>query len=169
MLSKSTSAAGAALLLALASCRYNPSPVPIEGSVSDIAHLAGTWDGDYSSVESGRSGSITFTILAGRDTAFGDVVMIPEHGQALTAADAGTSAHQLHEQSAQLLRVTLVRVQGGTIRGELEPYIAPDCHCTVTTVFRGALNGDRVDGQYVTRGPNGLLQEGRWKLERRKP
>ena len=117
MMSKRISTAGAAMLLALASCRYNPSPVPIEGPEADVA----------------------------------------------------TQLHQMHSQSAELLRVTLVRVEGGTIRGELEPYVAPDCHCTVTTVFRGALNGDRVDGQYTTRGPNGLLQEGRWRLERRKP
>jgi len=169
MFSKRASAVGATLFVALAACHYNPSPVPLEGPSNDIARLAGTWDGDYASAESGRSGSITFTILAGRDTAFGDVVMIPEHGPAFAAADAVTQEHRAHAQSAELLRVTLIRVQGGTIRGELEPYIAPDCQCTVTTVFRGSVNGDRIDGQYITRGPNGLLQEGRWRMERRRP
>jgi hypothetical protein len=140
----------------------------MEGSSRDIARLAGTWDGEYSSVESGRTGSITFTILAGKDTALGDVVMVPEHGQPLLASDAATWAHREHARSSELLRVTLIRVEGGIIRGELEPYMAPDCHCSVNTVFRGGLNGDRIDGQYVTRAQGGLLQEGRWSVTRRK-
>ena len=168
MLRNRTYALGAAVLLALVGCRYNPSLVPLEGSSGDIARLAGTWDGEYSSVESGRTGSITFTILAGKDTALGDVVMIPEHGQPLHATDAGTQMHREHSRSAELLRVTLIRIQGGVIRGELEPYIAPDCKCSVSTEFRGSPVGDRIDGQYVTRGPNGLLQEGRWSVTRRK-
>jgi len=42
--------------------------------------LTGEWAGDYSSVESGRSGSISFTLRAAGDSAFGDVVMIPSLG-----------------------------------------------------------------------------------------
>jgi hypothetical protein len=168
MLNKYTSALGVTAMLALAACRYTPSTVPMEGSPRDIARLAGTWDGEYSSVASGRTGSITFTIAAGKDTALGDVVMIPEHGQPLHAADAETWKHREHARSSELLRVTLIRVDGGVLRGELEPYIAPDCQCHVTTVFRGGLNGDKIDGQYVTRAAGGLVQEGRWSVTRRK-
>jgi hypothetical protein len=156
-----------ALLVALAACRYDPSHVPIEGRTEDIARLAGTWEGEYSSVESGRTGSITFTVLAGQDTALGDVLMVPAVGDPYRAADAHLPEHREHVRSPELLHIRFVRVDGGILRGELEPYVAPDCRCVVTTVFRGVLTGDRIEGQYVTRGP-GVLQEGRWKMVRRR-
>ena len=67
----------AALVSLTAACAANPSPVHVAGATSEIDRLAGEWTGEYTSVETGRSGSITFTLRAGSDTAFGDVVMIP--------------------------------------------------------------------------------------------
>ena len=64
---------GAALLL-LAGCAGNPSPVPVVGTASDVRALSGEWAGEYRSPETGRTGSITFKLAAGRDTAFGDVL-----------------------------------------------------------------------------------------------
>lgn len=159
--------AAAVLLVALAGCRYQPSTIPLHGSSADIARLKGSWDGEYSSVESGRTGSITFTIHAGKDTAFGDVVMTPSHEHPLIAADGYDRIHREHGSSPEWLKVTFVHIDGGLIRGELEPYVAPDCKCTVTTVFRGALSGDVIEGTYLTRGEYNLQQEGRWRVERR--
>ena len=153
--------------LALAACRYQPAPVPVRGSPGDIASLAGTWEGEYSSDESRRSGSITFTIRAGSDTAFGDVAMIPAVGAPLVAADAATHVHLQHVRAPELLRVTFVSVSAGLVEGALEPYVAPDCSCVVTTVFRGTAAGDRLTGEYVTQGDNGLRQRGRWSMQRR--
>src|SRR5437762_7670125 len=65
------------LPLALTACGASRSPVPLVGASTDINALTGAWAGDYSSAESGRSGSITFTLRAAGDSAFGDVVMIP--------------------------------------------------------------------------------------------
>jgi hypothetical protein len=154
-------------LVALAACHYTPTHVPLRGAASDIAALAGKWDGEYSSVESGRSGVIIFEITAGTDTAHGDVLMTPQYGQSLRAADAGTRMHEEHVRSSELLTVRFVRIEGGAVRGELEPYIAPDCQCAVTTVFRGVVKGDRIEGTYITRGAGGLVQEGRWAAKRR--
>jgi hypothetical protein len=153
--------------LVLASCRYQPASVPVRGAASDIAALAGTWEGEYSSDESRRGGSITFTIRAGSDTAFGDVAMIPGVGAPLVAADAASHVHLQHVGAPDLLRVTFVSVSGGLVEGALEPYVAPDCKCVVTTVFRGALTDGRLTGDYVTQGENGLRQRGRWSLRRR--
>jgi hypothetical protein len=47
------------LLPLLAGCGASRSPVPVVGAASDISSLAGEWVGDYSSAESGRSGSIS--------------------------------------------------------------------------------------------------------------
>ena len=64
-------------LLLLAACATSQSAVPVIGPAGDVSALTGEWAGDYSSNASGRSGSITFTLRAAADSAFGDVVMIP--------------------------------------------------------------------------------------------
>jgi len=63
-----------ALLLAGA-CTYHGTPVPVVG---DTRSLSGEWEGTYSSEQTGRSGSIMFHLKAGTDSAWGDVLMIPE-------------------------------------------------------------------------------------------
>ncbi|HEX9610830.1 MAG TPA: hypothetical protein VF978_03000, partial [Gemmatimonadales bacterium] len=65
------------LLLFLAACAASQTPVPVIGAATDVEALAGAWVGEYSSAASGRSGSISFTLRAHGDSAFGDVVMIP--------------------------------------------------------------------------------------------
>ena len=65
------------LMLALTACGAARAPVPLVGASADVGALTGEWAGEYSSAESGRSGSISFTLRAAGDSAFGDVVMIP--------------------------------------------------------------------------------------------
>src|SRR5437588_10362709 len=57
----------------------NPAPaVPLAGARSDIAALAGRWEGEYSSEATGRAGSIVFELKPGDRVARGDVLMVPE-------------------------------------------------------------------------------------------
>ena len=72
-----THLAGILLLSAAVACSANPSPVPMRGDAADVALLAGRWAGSYESAESGRHGSILFQLDAARDTAYGDVLMLP--------------------------------------------------------------------------------------------
>ncbi len=155
----------AMLVLTFAACRYQPSPVQLEGTASDIAALAGSWEGSYEGLESGRSGSISFQVQAGKDSAFGDVLMQPRTGGRLVAADADSRTHAMHVANPSLLHVTFVRIAGGQVEGALEPYLAPDCQCTVSTVFRGALKSNRIEGEFTTAGPMGLRQSGRWTVQ----
>ena len=155
-----------ALAALLGACRYQPTPVPLIATAADITAMAGDWSGEYSSIESGRSGTVTFSIRAGKDTAFGDVMMTPRRGAPIRAADANTVEHQRHEALPELLRVTFIRVNGGMIEGTLEPYVAPDCQCVVTTVFQGNVKGNTIEGQYVTHGGMGLRQQGNWSVQR---
>jgi len=166
-----TQARGALTVLAvtLAACRYQPSPVQLEGSASDIASMAGQWEGTYEGRESGRSGSISFQVQAGKDTAFGDVLMQPRTGGRLVAADMESRSHAMHVTNPSLLHVTFVRIAGGQVEGALEPYIAPDCQCTVSTVFRGVQKNGALEGEFTTSGPMGLRQSGRWTVQRVKP
>ena len=154
-----------ALLSVGTACRYNPSPVTLRGSPPEIAALAGEWVGEYTGSQSGRSGSISLRITAGGDSAYGDVVMVGNAGQRPVAAH-GEREHLAHAHSADVLRISFVRVAQGEVTGVLEPYIAPDCQCRVTTSFTGSVKGDTIDGTFTTRGSAGLEQTGRWRVSR---
>src|SRR5881396_280037 len=65
------------LPLSVVACGGSHPPVPLVGTAAEVSSLIGEWSGDYSSAESGRAGSIKFTLRAAGDSAFGDVVMIP--------------------------------------------------------------------------------------------
>ena len=167
MSTRLTTSIAAIAALALGACRYQPTPVTLQGSDAELAAMAGDWVGEYSSAQSGRSGSITFTVQAGKDTAYGDVMMTPQVNQVLRAADHGTPEHARHVTSPDLLRITFVRVRAGSVEGSLEPYVAPDCNCTVSTVFRGLLQGNFIRGDYETRGAGGLNQKGQWSVTKK--
>ena len=48
----------------------------------------------------------------------------------------------------------------------MEPYVAPDCNCLVTTTFSGVVVGDTASGKYITEAPAILTQEGVWRVVR---
>lgn len=158
-----------ALLLTLplvaGACARNPAPVPLYG---DAAALAGEWQGQYTSDESGRAGSIAFRLEAGRDTAYGDVLMfVPRSAQeAPSFYPAGTL--QPSPPDARPLRIRFVEVEAGRLRGRLDAYPDPTCGCTVETVFEGQLQGDVIAGTFTTRRLDGTQpQRGRWRVRRR--
>ena len=158
---------GAAALL-VGGCHYRPTPVPLSGDRSSIATLAGTWTGSYRGTETGRTGSITFTIKVSGDSAFGDVLMeTPLGAPALQPVDDPT-AHRAHASGARLLAVRFVDIFGGDVEGALEPYLAPDCDCTVVTRFTGRVFGDTIRGTFATRGRMIATQTGAWVVVRNK-
>lgn len=161
---RSTVLTSAAILLM--SCAYRPDPVPIAGSPSAISGLAGTWLGDYQGTESGRSGTITFIISARGDSAFGDVLMVSSTNAAMLQPVHGAEEHMAHVRSSQALRIDFVAVSEGELSGHLEPYIAPDCNCRVTTTFSGRRSGTVIEGTFVTRGASNFEQHGRWRVTR---
>ena len=112
------------LMLALTACGAARAPVPLVGASADIGALTGEWAGDYSSAESGRSGSISFTLRAAGDSAFGDVVMIPSalgHPLVPWRENAmGAGANQ--SPTSTVLTIRFVRVERGHVGGTLDPY-----------------------------------------------
>ena len=152
-------------VVAVGACSYAGNPVPLRGSATDIGALAGRWDGEFWSDESGRRGSLLFTIRSGTDTAIGDVVLSTGMTEPVIAADARDPQHLRHSRAPEVLRVTFVAVRGEMLRGRIEPYVAPDCKCVVVTEFLGTIAGDTVSGRYDTTGP-GVRQEGRWVMRR---
>ena len=159
----------ALLGLMLGACGASRSPVPLVGASSDVSALTGEWAGDYSSAESGRSGSISFTLRAAGDSAFGDVVMIPSAlGRPLMPYRENAAGVAGNQQAAStVLTIRFVRVERGHVSGTLDPYADPQTGARLLTTFSGELNGTTITGTYTTRLASGDTQTGRWTVQRR--
>ncbi len=159
-----------ALPLVVAACATVQTPVPVIGLAGEVGALTGEWVGEYSSAASGRSGSITFTLRAAGDTAFGDVVMIPAGwGRPLAPWQQHPSPQGVSAPIPQpeVLTISFVRVKEGRVSGTLAPYTDPETGERLLTTFAGALRGDTIEGTYLTRLPSGATQTGSWRVERR--
>lgn len=152
-------------------CSTSPqATVPLVGAAPDVAALAGHWDGAYSSAQTGRSGSISFTLVSRVDSAFGDVVMIPRgFGRPLQAWTGATPPAGTETARATVLTISFVRVTGGRVTGTLKPYADPETGVQLFTTFDGQLNRDVIAGTFATRragSPDAVT--GEWKVTRRK-
>ena len=156
----------AVLAMAGLGCRYRPEVVPVWGHTGDLNRLAGEWTGEYSSPDSRRTGTIAFLITAHGDSAFGEVHMVIPVEESLPRPVDLVTEHSAHAQSSDRLSVQFVRIAGGGVRGELEPYIAPDCECRVRTVFTGTIDDGVVSGTFLTTTDWGGTQAGRWRVVR---
>ena len=143
-----------AAALAAGACGGNPPPLPVLGSGGDIEQLVGTWTGEYTSLETRRSGRIYFRLEAGAETATGDVLMVPAEGH-----DHPEGKHP----PSEYIPIEFVRVEGGRIQGTLDIYRDPVCGCRVETTFEGRLRDDTISGTYSSRHlETGRVQRGEW-------
>src|SRR6266480_1549881 len=157
------------LVFVLTACGASRAPVPLVGASSDVTVLTGEWAGDYSSAESGRSGSISFTLRAAGDSAFGDVIMVPSTwGRPLVPwrQENAIGSNQAPAAST-VLTIRFVRVEHGHVSGTLDPYADPQTGARLLTRFSGELNGNTITGAYTTQLPSGETQSGRWSVQRR--
>ena len=159
------------LAVALWACGHPGTPVPVEGTAADLTQLAGRWVGDFSSVETGRSGSIVFRLSATGDSAYGDVLMNPAdlayRGQARDPSAAPGAVPTAPAPAPQWIEIRFVRVSGGRVSGTLKPYTDPTCHCPLFTTFEGRLVADTLSGTYTSRHQaGGAAQQGRWSAVR---
>jgi hypothetical protein len=164
---------GPLLLLAVA-CggprRPAPMPaVPVEGSQRDLRWLAGEWAGEFASSRDGRSGSIAFTLDAGRDTAQGRVVFsgpTPPPG----CTDAVSSATERRASAEIVLTFAQVTVTEQAIAGWMRPYRDPELGCPMDTWFEGEARGDTVAGMYFSHPADtaASVRLGTWWVARRR-
>jgi hypothetical protein len=151
-----------------AACAGPQTPVPVVGTPVDLQRLAGEWLGEYNSVQTGRHGSIVFHLVAGTDSAQGDVLMDPVvWGSQMRRGDPN-QPNVSPTQIPQAINIRFVRVAGNHVNGRLEPYTDPSCDCPLYTVFEGRLTADTLDGTYTSRHQaGGLTQSGHWRVVRR--
>ena len=154
----------------LTACSAAQTPVPMVGAASDVAALAGHWDGAYSSAATGRSGSISFTLTSSGDSAFGDVVMIPSgFGRPLQAWNKAAAPPGAAAPRSTVLTINFVRVAEGRVTGTLAPYADPETSIQLFTAFDGQVRGDVIEGTYTTRAARGVdSQTGQWTVTRGK-
>ena len=156
------------LPLALAACATRQQPVNVVGTSPDVTALTGEWAGEYSSAASGRSGSISFNLRNAGDSAFGDVVMVPAGlNRPLSPWRGEAAGMQTSRPEPEVLTISFVRVQSGTVSGRLAPYAEPGTGARLLTTFEGTLSGSTIEGTYLTRLPSGETQTGRWRVQRR--
>ena len=146
----------------LGACTAPGAPVPVRG---DVEVLAGQWSGVYSSNETGRSGSVQFSLIVGSDTATGDVLMIPNWPGPYSISQYIPPEEPT--RSPEVLRIKLVRVFGQQVAGQLDPYQDPDCGCEVITIFSGRIEGTSLTGVYHSYRPDGRTTSGEWRVYRK--
>jgi hypothetical protein len=155
-----------------ASCSSSKSPAPeVPVQVSPNSALVGKWAGDYSSPDTGRTGTIVFELAAGSSDAHGDVIMWPKGSQKpLTPSKSGNLTEEQLRTMPQVLRINFVRATAGQISGTMDPYTDPDCQCDVLTTFAGALQGDVISGTFSSERTDhpGKSVSGVWKVTRQK-
>lgn len=157
---------GALAVSLVIGCQSTPQrPVHLEGDPASLARLAGSWSGQYWGGAGGRGGSLSFTLRSGSDSLYGDVAMVDPRGQTIRAADPA-SVHAMHASSPQQLRIDFVAIRADSVRGVLEPYVAPDCECTVNTTFFGQVRGNEIKGTFQTRNGGRVQAEGSWEMKR---
>ena len=144
-------------------CAWQGTPVPVTG---DLAGLAGEWEGMYSSVESGRSGSLSFRLDATTDSAFGDVWMGAPEQQNVRQHDA-PQVVTARPRTAEALTIAFVRAEAGRVSGRLEVYRDPVTGERLFTQFDGTQQGNEFHGMYQTRNEvSGRVVRGEWTARR---
>lgn len=149
----------------LATCSYNPPPVPVEGDPETLGFLAGEWAGSYRG-ETGRTGSIFFRLGAAADTAYGDVLI--DRFQPMHPEAESEDVHRV--EAPPLLTIRFVRAEGDVVYGRLDEYRDPDCGCRLRTTFTGRIERDRLEGTFTSiHLDSGQEHGGTWSVRRTGP
>jgi hypothetical protein len=158
----------AALAATTIGCARQTPGIAVAASDFDLNPLVGEWRGNYSSAQTGRSGTVAFTLLAGESSASGNVVMIPRADSLLTA-DEAEQVSNISAPGRTVLKIHFIRKEGGNLNGTLDPYKDPECACTVTTTFQGSFRDARtIEGTFSTvpSVPGRSVTGGTWKVTR---
>lgn len=151
-------------------CGGPRTPVPVVGTAEAVVSLAGEWVGEYQNTSRSRRGSIVFSLTAGRDTAVGDVVMIPAGREEPLRPARETPADQRprSREWPEVLTISFVRVERDRVLGSLDVYRDPECGCLLSTSFEGRIDGDTITGTFLARSlETGRTQTGWWHVARR--
>jgi hypothetical protein len=143
------------------------SAIPVQGTREDVSTVSGEWTGRYWSKETGRRGTIRFSLPAQADTGFGDVDITFSPALEILR-NASVKKDELNPKPSTAIDIQVVRIQGGRLRGTMAPYWDPDCDCRAQTVFEGGIAKDRIAGTFETRraSTDRRVLTGKWEATR---
>jgi hypothetical protein len=158
----------AAVAGSLMGCASHPPGTEVSASDFDLNPLVGEWRGTSNNPQTGRTGTIAFTLRAGESAASGNVVLIPRPDSLLTPAEREMVTN-VGTPGRSVLKITFIRKEGGNLSGTLDPYRDPECACTVITTFQGSFkDASTIEGTFSTvpSQPGGTVTGGTWKMTR---
>ena len=131
-------------------CAGKQPGIGVSASDFDLKPLVGVWRGSYSNPQTGRNGTISFSLRAGESFASGSVVMIPKADSLLTPEERELLSDEA-PSGRTVLSIKFIRKEGGSLAGTLNPYRSPDCDCTVNTTFEGTFkDAGTLAGTFAT-------------------
>ncbi|HYK04096.1 MAG TPA: hypothetical protein VE974_20240 [Thermoanaerobaculia bacterium] len=144
-----------------------PWPVQVIGAPADLVPITGEWSGTYDSFATGRTGSITFHLTENPKGAHGDVLMIPK--QEVIRGNEEPRRHPEPLLGPSVLSIEFVRIAAGEISGKIAPYPDPEVSgATLETHFAGHLDGEWIEGTFVTYSDHGVSpRRGTWRVHRK--
>jgi len=150
-------------------CRTVEKPVQIYGESVDLKLLDGEWKGDYSSKDTGRSGTIEFVLKAEEKRAYGDVMMVPRGAKEPYHPVGYRDKIKIDPNFPKFLAIEFVEIEGGKVMGELAPYWDPEMQRRMYTSFEGILEGDTIEGTFESRiDQSPIYFTGQWTVFRKK-
>jgi len=156
-------------ILVIWGCRSAQNPVNLYGEKVDLELLEGEWTGDYFSKDTGRSGTIEFTLNADGHKASGDVLMIPRGSREPYHPVGYREKIKMDPQFPKFLTINFVETENGNVKGELTPYWDPEMQRRTYTVFEGVFQGDTIEGTFESRFEQSPIYfNGQWKVLRKK-
>jgi hypothetical protein len=156
-------------ILPLSCASSAPEPIQVIGAPEDLVPLTGEWIGTYDSNATGRSGSITFHLTESREGAHGDVLMVPKREFIYDRERHASPYPHGMMSSSSVLSIEFVRVSGSGISGKIAPYPDPETpEATLETHFTGQLDGDWIEGTFVTYSDRDVSpRRGTWRVHRK--
>lgn len=162
---------GALIATVALSCArtHEPQARPLSGPPADLRVLEGEWIGSYHSYqEYGRSGALLFRLDAGDDEGISGCALMRLAGRETAEALPMDGDLWSHVPPERLISVTFVRGPDGTVTATLGQHHDPVCGCDLRTVFTGRVQGNILEGTYVSEHLNGAERHtGRWRVTRR--
>lgn len=158
----------AGLAASMVACATKTPGTEVTASDFDLNPLVGEWRGNYSSAQTGRTGTIAFTLRAGQSSASGNVVIIPRPDSLLTPAEREMLSN-VSNPGRTAVSIHFLRKEGGNVNGTLDSYRDPDCDCMVTTTYQGTFtDGRTIEGTYTTvpSTPGSSVTGGKWRVIR---
>ena len=161
-----------AVLTLAAGCAYRPAPIVLDAGPAEWRAMIGTWHGSYSTASGRRRGLIDFSLAAGDNEAFGDVLMTAAgtHDRYNAVQHGASSEGEYALRHSTVLAIRFIRASDGRLMGATVPYWDPDRQCEATATFYGAIGDGRIDGTFTSLCGDGVhVLQGRWTVKRRSP